>query len=85
MNPFLTIRVKSIRAHAASLLKFFASRGLNRVAPLVFVLALYAASALVGPPSGLITLAWSYPSNLITPDLSFVITASTNLAVPITD
>lgn len=36
-------------------------------------------------PSGLITLAWEYPSNLISPDLGFVITASTNLSAPLTN
>jgi hypothetical protein len=58
---------------------------MNIFLTILAALILAASPVFAGPPSGKVTLAWDYPSNAITPDLSFVITASTNLQAPTTN
>lgn len=55
------------------------------VALTILAVMILAAQSVFADPSGLITIAWGYTNSLITPDLGFVITASTNLTVPLTN
>lgn len=53
---------------------------------LVAAVTCLAAAALdLSPPSGNVVLSWSYPAESLSPDLTFRVYASTNLATPITN
>ena len=44
-----------------------------------------AVTALAVLPSGQVTIAWFYPTNAVTPDLYFVITATNSFSGPLTN